>query len=174
VVQTSIPPDDAQFLETRRYQVAEIARLYRVPLHMINETERSTSWGSGLEQLNIGFVIYTLLTWIRRNEQAVSKWLLPTRTRYALFNLNGLLRGDSQARAAFYREGRTGGWLSINDIRRLEDMPPIENGDDYLQPLNMAPVGSPAAKGLGDGDDDANVNGNGNRDDFRALIGATA
>lgn len=144
---TTLPPEDLQFMEARKFQVVEICRMYRVPPHMVADVERSTSWGTGLEQQQIAFLTYTLLPWIRRNEQAISKFLLPVRDRYAMFNLSGLLRADSQARGQFYREGRTGGWLSINDVRRLEDMPPVDEGDEYLQPLNMAPVGSPAASG---------------------------
>ncbi len=141
--QLSIPPGDLQFLESRKFQVTEIARLYQVPPHMIGDVDRSTSWGSGIEQQNIGFVVYSLLRWVRRTEQSVTKFLLPSRSRYARWNLSALMRGDSSARAAFYTSGRQSGWLSVNDIRRLEEMPPIEGGDDYIQPLNYVAVGSP-------------------------------
>lgn len=137
----TIPPEDAQFLETRRFQLSEIARLYRVPPHLIADVERSTSWGSGIEEQNIAFLAYTLLPWIRRFEQAITKWMLPIRPHYAQFKVDGLLRGDTKTRYMAYQLGRAGGWLSINDIRRLEDLPPIENGDDYLQPLNYQVVG---------------------------------
>jgi HK97 family phage portal protein len=139
--QLSIPPEDLQFMEARKFQVIEICRLFQVPPHMVAEVERSTSWGTGIEQQGIQFVIYCLLRWAKRTEQAVSKFLLPPRERYARWNFSALLRGDSASRATFYAQGRTGGWLSINDVRRLEELPPIDNGDDYLQPMNMSVVG---------------------------------
>jgi HK97 family phage portal protein len=139
--ETSIPPEDLQFLESRKFQVEEICRLYQVPPHMVASVEKSTSWGTGIEQQGIQFVVYSLLRWARRTEQAVSKFLLPPRERYARWNFSALLRGDSAARATFYAQGRTGGWLSINDVRRLEELPPIDNGDDYLQPMNFSVVG---------------------------------
>lgn len=148
--QLSIPPEDLQFMEARKFQVVEICRLYQVPPHMVADVERSTSWGTGIEQQGIQFVTYSLLRWVRRTEQSISKFLLPTRERYARWNLDALLRGDSVARGGFYAQGRQGGWLSINDIRRLEEMPPIPGpgGDDYLMPLNYIPVDEvPASNG---------------------------
>lgn len=141
-----VPPADAQYLELRKFQRAEICAIYRVPPHMIGDVERSTSWGTGIEQQNIGFITYTLLPWMKRIEEAVSSRLL-NQDRYFRFELSGLLRGSTKERYEAYRMGREGGWLSINDIRRLEDMEPVKDGDDHLQPLNYAPVGSPAASG---------------------------
>jgi HK97 family phage portal protein len=162
----TIPPEDLQFMEARKFQVVEICRLYQVPPHMVADVERSTSWGTGIEQQGIQFVVYSLMRWVRRSEMAISKFLLPSQERYAKWNLSALLRGDSASRGTFYGGGRQGGWLSINDIRRLEDLPPIPNGDDYLQPLNFAPVGSPAALGEG-----AAPERNGNRQhDLKELL----
>jgi HK97 family phage portal protein len=142
--QLSIPPEDLQFMEARKFQVVEICRLYQVPPHMVADVERSTSWGTGIEQQGIQFVVYSLMRWIRRTEQAISKFLLPTRDRYARWNVSGLLRGDSAARVAYYSAGRRDGWLTPNDILRLEEMPPRddEGGDDYLAtPTGSAPNG---------------------------------
>lgn len=142
-----VPPADAQYLELRKFQRSEICALYRVPPHMIGDVERSTSWGTGIEQQAIGFITYTLLPWLRRVEEAVTERLLTQEDRYFRFELGGLLRGATNERYAGYRLGREAGFLSVNDIRRLEDMPPVEGGDDYLQALNYAPLGSPAATG---------------------------
>lgn len=141
--QISMTADDAQFLATREFQVADVARWFRVPLHMIGETAKATSWGSGIEQLGIGFVVYTLLPWLKRWEQAIARDLIvAVDTYYAEYVVDALLRGDTKARYEAYAIGRNGGWLSANDVRRLENMNPIPGGDGYLQPLNMAPLGS--------------------------------
>jgi HK97 family phage portal protein len=138
-----VDPNEAQFLETRRFQTSEIARLFRVPPHMIADVEKSTSWGTGIEQQGIGFVTYTLLPWINRLERVTRLRLLAADPALAFrFSVAGLLRGDTAARYAAYAAGRQWGWLSVNDIRALEDMDPVEGGDAYLQPLNMVPAGT--------------------------------
>ncbi|QLQ11171.1 MAG: phage portal protein [Nocardioidaceae bacterium] len=136
----SINPDEAQFLETRKFQRSEIAMLFRVPPHMIGDTEKATSWGTGIEQQSIGFVTYTLRPWLTCIESAISS-LLP-RGQFAKFNVDALLRGDTKSRNDAYTQARNAGWMSVNEIRSLEDMPPIPDGDNYLQPLNMGPLGS--------------------------------
>lgn len=138
--QLSIPPEDAQFIESRRFQIAEIARMYGVPPHMLMDTERSTSWGTGIEQQGIGFVVYTLRPWLTRVEQRVSKLLKPQPV-YAKYTVEGLLRGDSAQRAAFYTAMWQIGALSTNDIRRLEDAAPVDGGDVRYRPLNMGVLG---------------------------------
>jgi HK97 family phage portal protein len=151
----TMPYKDSQFLESRQFQVVEVARMFGVPLFLLMETQKSTSWGTGLEQQAQGFVTWDLApTWLTPTEQRVSKELLPT-TQYAKYQLGGLLRGDSAARAVFYRAMRDTGAFSANDIRDLEELPPIEGpeGDMYLQPMSMAPLGSdPTATGDGSGD----------------------
>lgn len=135
-----IPPKDAQFLELRRFQVTEIARLFRVPPHLIADVERSTSWGTGIEQQNIGLVVYTLRPYLVRIERAIRQQLIPPSERgrfYAEFLVDGLLRGDAQARSSAYATGRQWGWWSANDVREMENQNPVEGGDTYLQPLNM-------------------------------------
>ncbi len=132
----SINPVDAQFLETRKFQVTDIARWFRVPPHMIGDVEKSTSWGTGIEQQTLGFAKFTLQPWIARLEAADSALL--TRPQFLRFNLNAFLRADLLTRYRAYALGRAGGWLSANDIRVHEDDPRIDGGDVYLAPLNMA------------------------------------
>ena len=152
----TMPNNDAQFIETRRFQIGEIARLFGVPPHMLMDTEKSTSWGTGIEQQSIGFVVYTLRSsWLSRIEQRITKELGPSDV-YAKYKVEGLLRGDSSARANFYNVMRNVGAYSPNDIRDLEDLPPIDGGDGYLQPLNMAPIGTETDdEGDTDEDEDA-------------------
>jgi len=141
----TIPPNELQFLEQMKYSDAKIASgIYRVPPHMIGDTEKSTSWGTGIEQQSLGFVAYTLQDWLTAWEETIGRDLISEDDIYAKFNPAGLLRGDINSRYAAYSTARQWGWLSINDIRELEDLNPIENGDDYLQPMNMEPAGTPA------------------------------
>ena len=135
----AISPNESQFLETRQYQRSEIAMWFRIPPHMIGDTTKSTTWGTGLEQQSRGFVMYTLEPWLTCIEQALSA-LLPT-GQFVKFNIDGLLRGDVQARWAAYQLGRNTGVYSVNDIRAMEDLPPIPDGDGRLQPLNFVPLG---------------------------------
>jgi HK97 family phage portal protein len=140
----TMPYKDSQFLESRQFQVVEVARMFGVPLFLLMETQKSTSWGTGLEQQAQGFVTWDLApTWLAPTEQRVTKELLGT-SQYAKYQLGGLLRGDSSARATFYRAMRDSGAYSANDIRDLEDLTPIEGpeGDMRLQPMYMAPLGS--------------------------------
>ena len=139
--QLTIPPEDAQFLESRKFQVLEIARIYGVPPHMLMDVEKSTSWGTGIEQQGLTFVVYTLRPWLTRVEQRVSRLLRPNAV-YARYNLDGLLRGDTAGRYASYAVARQWGWMSVNEIRSHEEMPPVPNGDELLQPLNMVPLGT--------------------------------
>lgn len=140
--QVGITPEAAQFLGTREFQAEDVCRWFRVPPHMVGLTSKSTSWGSGIEQMSIGFVTYTLLPWLTRWRQAVERSLiLAPDTYFADFIVEGLLRGDVDSRYRAYATGRQWGWLSVNDIRRLENMNPVDNGDIYLQPMNMTPAG---------------------------------
>ncbi|MFD5875699.1 phage portal protein [Streptomyces sp. NPDC060322] len=139
----TMPYKDSQFLESRMFQVTEVSRMFGVPPFLLMSTEKSTSWGTGLEQQAQGFVTWDLApTWLTPTEQRVTKELLPKNV-YAKYQLGGLLRGDSAARATFYRAMRDVGAFSANDILGLEDQPPITGpeGDMRLQPLYMAPLG---------------------------------
>lgn len=131
----SIPPNESQFLETRGMNTPAICRLFgRVPPHMIGDVDRSTSWGTGIENMGIGFVVYTLGPVLTRFERLLSVSM--PRSQYAKFTVTALLRGNTRDRFYAYAVGRQWGWLSVNDIRRLEDLPPIgPEGDVYLQPL---------------------------------------
>ena len=137
----TISPEQAQFLETRKFQIDEIARIFRVPPHMIGDLEKSSF--SNIEQQSLEFVKYTLAPWISRWEQAIQRSLLlmSERTRYfARFNVEGLPRGDYQSRMNGYAVARQNGWMSANDIRELEslDMIPDEQGGNlYLINGNM-------------------------------------
>ncbi len=139
--QIGIPPEEAQFLETRKFQINEIARLFRIPPHMVGDLEKSSF--SNIEQQSLEFVKYTLDPWVVRFEQALKKSLLlpeEKKTYFIKFNVDGLLRGDYQSRMNGYAIGRQNGWLSTNDIRELEELnpiPPEEGGDLYLINGNM-------------------------------------
>ena len=132
----SIPNNEAQFLETRKFQIAEIARLYRVPLHMIGDLEHATF--SNIEEQSLEFVKYTLDPWIIRWEQSLQKALLSESEKkqyFIKFNVDGLLRGDYASRMQGYATARQNGWMSANDIRDMEEMNPIseeEGGNLYL------------------------------------------
>ncbi|GGV86744.1 hypothetical protein GCM10010294_67750 [Streptomyces griseoloalbus] len=147
---TTLSPADAQFLEVYKLTRAEIAGIFGVPPHMIGDVERSTSWGSGIEQQSLGYVIYSLLPWLTRLERTTNR-LFGDPSVYLKFNPEGLLRGDTAQRYTGYTQARQWGWMSVNEIRAKEELAPIEGGDDYLQPLNMVPSGSaepPAQRSL--------------------------
>lgn len=121
-----IDPADAQLLESRGWSVEEICRFFRVPPWMVGHTEKSTSWGTGIEQQMIGFLTFTLAPWLERIEQAINKNLLTIvqrQTHYAEFALEGLLRADSQARADFYAKMTTNGIYTRDDCRVKENLP---------------------------------------------------
>ena len=142
--QLTINPEDAQMLETRRFSVEEVCRVFGVPPHMIGHTENSTSWGTGLEQQTLGFQKFTLRRRLKRIEQAAEKQLLTPADRAAgvtiEFNLEGLLRADSQARATFYREMTQIGAFTINEVRALENLPPVEGGDVPRMQMQNVPI----------------------------------
>ncbi len=126
--------EDAQLIDTRRFQVEDIARIFGVPPWMIGHTQATTSWGSGIEQMGIGFVKYTLQRHLVKFEQELNRKLWPTRSRYFVeFTTAGLERGDYKSRNEGYRIalGRAGepAWMTVNEVRRIENMPPIEGGD---------------------------------------------
>lgn len=140
----SISPEQAQFLETRKFQINEIARIFRVPPHMVGDLEKSSF--SNIEQQSLEFVKYTLDPWVVRWEQAIQRILLSTEEKkeyFVKFNLEGLLRGDYQSRMNGYAIGRQNGWMSANDIRELENLDRIseeDGGDLYLINGNMLPL----------------------------------
>lgn len=136
-----ISPEDSQFLQTRAFQVNEICRIFRVPPHMIGDLSRSTF--SNIEHQSIDFVVHTIRPWVARWEQAITRSLLNDEEKtiyYARFNVNGLMRGDFNSRMSGYAIARQNGWMSANEIRALEDMnkiPDGQGGDLYLLNGNM-------------------------------------
>lgn len=137
----SISPNEAQFLETRKFQINEIARIFRVPPHMVGDLEKSSF--SNIEQQSLEFVKYTLDPWVVRWEQSMSRILLQAEEKskyFFKFNVDGLLRGDYQSRMNGYAVARQNGWMSANDIRELENLdriPTEDGGDLYLVNGNM-------------------------------------
>ena len=140
----SISPNEAQFLETRKFQIDEIARMFRVPPHMVGDLDKSSF--SNIEQQSLEFVKYTLDPWVSRWEQSIARRLFSEEEKkkyFVKFNVDGLLRGDYQSRMQGYATARQNGWMSANDIRELENLdriPAEEGGDLYLINGNMLPL----------------------------------
>lgn len=139
----SVSPEQAQFLQTRKFQMGEIARIFRIPPHMIGDLDKSSF--SNIEQQSLEFVKYTLDPWVIRWEQALTKTLLDPRDPgvFVKFNVEGLLRGDYASRMQGYAVARQNGWMSANDIRELENLDriaPEDGGDLYLVNGNMLPL----------------------------------
>lgn len=133
-----IAPEDAQFLSTRKFQIAEIARWFRVPLHLLGELDRSTF--SNIEHQSLEFVQHTLLYWAKNWEQAIHRQLLSPvekRTMYAEFDFAGMLRGDYETRTKGYANLLDRGVLSVNEVRRMENLNEVPDGDIRHIPLNM-------------------------------------
>jgi HK97 family phage portal protein len=143
--QTTVDPEKAQFLGTRKFQVTECARILRIPPHMLYDLERATF--SNIEHQGIEVVTYTMVPWAIRWEQRLAKQLLGLKDfskLYFKFNMDGLLRGDMAARMAFFHGGIQDGYFSQNDVREYLDLNPIDGGDTYLRPNNLTPVNLPA------------------------------
>jgi len=142
-----IPPEEAQFLQARQFQIAEIARIYRVPLHMVGDLSRSTN--NNIEHQSLEFVQYTLMPWLTNFEQAYQRDLLSPRDRMSLdieHLVDGLLRGDNKSRNEALAIQRQNGVITVNEWRAIENMNPVEGGDTRIEPLNMAAVGTNMAR----------------------------
>lgn len=143
--QVGIPPKDAQFIELRRFQLEEAARMWRIPPHLLGDTTKESSWGTGIEQMTIGFVVYTLGPKLKRLEDAISRDLadpdagrtLSDESLFAEFRVQGLVRGDLKARSEFYSKGIQDGWLTPEDARALENLPFIPGLDRSRIPANF-------------------------------------
>ena len=134
---------DAEVIQSRQFSVEDGCRWFGVPPHMVGHTTNTTSWGSGLEQQTIGFLIFTLRERLKRIEQAIIKQLLTPAERLTItveFNFEGLLRADSAARASFYSQMVQNGIMTRNEVRRLENLPPLDGGDDLTIQSNMIPA----------------------------------
>ena len=142
--QISIPNNEAQFLETRKFQLSEICRIFRMPPHMIGDLEHATF--SNIEHQSISFAVHTIRPWLVRIEQAANKQLLSEQDKgrfYVEFNMDGLMRGDYKSRMEGYAIARQNGWMSANDIREHENLNPIPaeaGGDAYLVNGNMISI----------------------------------
>lgn len=144
-VPTSAENESAQYLQTREFQVEEICRWFRVPPHMVGSTVKSTSWGTGIEQMSIGFVTFTLGSWISRWEERVDHCLITAAPfYYAKLNPAALLKGDTPGRFNAYQiaAGGNAPWMTRNEIRELEDRNPLPGLDEPLAPLNMGTAGA--------------------------------
>jgi len=134
ITQLTMSAEDSQLLETRRWQVVDIARLFGIPAHMIGEHEKSSSWGSGIEQMSIGFVRWTLNRHLVPIQQELNRKVWPGSPRYFVeYNREGLLSGDSKAESEYLAKALGGpgaqGYMTINEVRRIKNLPPIEGGD---------------------------------------------
>lgn len=138
-----VSPQDAETMSARKFQVSELARFFGVPPHLVGDVEKSTSWGTGIEQQNLGFLQYTLSPYLNRWEYAIERWLLKPGDvgRYhAEHNIDGLLRGDSAARASFMGTLADKGLRTINELRRLDNMPPLAGGDVATRQSQNVPI----------------------------------
>lgn len=136
-------PQDAQLLESRYFGIEEICRAFGVPPQLIYHTDKASSWASSLENMNLGFLMYSLRPILVRIEQAIVKKLLSSSERGKYkprFSVEGLLRADTQGRTSFYTSALQNGWLTRNEVRELEDLPPIDGGNDLTVQLNLTPL----------------------------------
>lgn len=141
----AMSPDEAQFLQTRQFQVPEIARIFGVPPHLISDATNSTSWGSGLAEQNIAFSMFSLRPWLERIEAGFTRLLYAEtadRFRFVKFDLDEIKRGAPKERMELYSLGLQNGIYSIDEVRAAEDLPPLPNGkgEGYRVPLNLEDV----------------------------------
>ena len=146
VQQLTMNAEDAQLLTTRKFQVEDIARIYGVPPHMIGYTEKTTSWGSGVENMSIGFVRYTLVRYLTGMRQEINRKIWPRNNQvFCEFNLDALLQGDATAQAGYFSKALGGpgtqGWMTINEVRHLKNLKPLPDGDRLVQ---AGAAGAPA------------------------------
>lgn len=135
----AIPPEDAQYIETKAFTLSDLCRIYRVPLHLVQYHEKSTTFGTGLEEMNNGFLTFTLQPYLVQWEQEIKNKLFIGETEYyAEFSYDSLLRAKLSDRYQAYSLGKQWGFLSTNDIHEKENLNPVEGGNIYWQPLNMA------------------------------------
>lgn len=136
--------EDSQMLDSRRFEINEISRWFRVPPHMIGDTDRTTSWGSGIEHLSLGFILYTMLPRYRDWETIIQRDLIIASGKFFVeFLIDGFLRGDAMTRAQSLQIQRQNGVLTANEWRLMENRTPYEDGDEYWQPANIGIVGAP-------------------------------
>ena len=138
VTRLDFKADESQLMESRSFQVEDICRFYGVPPHMVGHTSKSTSWGTGIEEQTLGFVKFTLRDILKGLEQEIDRKLLRSAKFYSKFNLDALLRADSKGRADFYKAALGGtqnpGFMTVNEVRALENLAPLEGGDELHAP----------------------------------------
>jgi HK97 family phage portal protein len=138
IKELSMSAADAELLESRKYQVIDIARAFGVPPHMIGATETTSSWGTGIEQMTIGFVKFTIQPYLNRIEQELNRKIFRTAKYFIEFSLEGLLRGDAKSESETLRQGIGGsqgpGWMTPNEVRKVKNLPPVEGGDTLYNP----------------------------------------
>jgi HK97 family phage portal protein len=138
-----VSPQDSEILAARKFQVAELARFYGVPPHLVGDVDKTTSWGSGIEQQNLGFLQYTLKPYLDRWEYSIERWLVKESEQgsiHAEHNLDGLLRGDSTSRASFMQIMVNTGIRTVNEVRRLDNLPPLPGGDVATRQSQNIPI----------------------------------
>jgi len=145
VKQLTMSAEDAQLLSTRKFQVEDIARIFGVPPHMIGHTEKTTSWGSGVEQMSIGFVRYTVGRYLDAMSQEINRKVWPkNRQVYGEHNRDSLLEGDAAAQAGYFSKAIGGpgaaGWMTVNEVRKIKNLPPIDGGDQLVHATAAAPT----------------------------------
>lgn len=145
----TIKPIDAELLSSKKFQIEDICRFFRVQPHLVQHLEKSTN--NNIEQQSLEFVMYTMLPHFRRAEQNINSQLLTPRQTaqgyYMEYNISTLLRGDSKAMSESFAKGLQWGWLSVNEVRRMLNLNKVEGGDTHLQPLNMVPLGTEPEEG---------------------------
>lgn len=138
-----VSPQDSEILAARKFQVAELARFYGVPPHLVGDVDKTTSWGTGIEQQNLGFLQYTLKPYLDRWEYSIERWLVKESEQgsiHAEHNLDGLLRGDSTSRASFMQIMVNTGIRTVNEVRRLDNLPPLPGGDVATRQSQNIPI----------------------------------
>lgn len=155
VSELSMTSVDAQLLESRKFQVIDIARAFGIPPHMLGETSASTSWGSGIEQLSMGFIKWAVRPHLQRWQQEINRKLWPRSQLYfAEFNVDGHMEGDSKAQAEYFGKALGGpgalGWMTQNEVRRLKNLPPIDGGDKLFDPSTAGKAAKPPSDPSGD------------------------
>ena len=142
-VPVSIPPEQAQFIQSRQFQIGEIARIFGVPPHLLMDLDKTSSWGQGVAEQSLGFIRYSLSFWLSRLEGRINMGVLPA-NQHAEFDFQGLLRGDTAARYAAYNAALAGGWMNANEVRQAEGLKPGgPELDAYVQ--SIAPLKAPAS-----------------------------
>jgi len=143
----ALPPADAQFIETMKFGVQDVARLYGLPPHLLGDVERSTSWGTGIEQQATQMLVYMLDAWLTRIEQRVTREVVADSTQYVKYNRAALLRADTATRFMAYQRAINNGWMNADEIRQLEERDPLPDGlgQIFYQPKNLSPVSADGA-----------------------------